>query len=85
MTDENKRNLLFFEASSMRELYDCMRNWQDANHKRMLSVSVQEDGGKFCCIALTNPTEVVICNQDGTRYVDVYRKGDHDCLFVRED
>lgn len=54
MPDENKRNLQFFEASSMRGLYDCMRNWQDANNKRLLSISIQKDDGKFCCIALTN-------------------------------
>lgn len=53
MPDENKRNLRFFEASSMRELYDCMRNWQDANQTRLLSISIQVDAGKFCCIALT--------------------------------
>ena len=72
MTDENKRNLRFFEASSMRELYDCMRNWQDANQTRLLSISIQEDGGKFCCIALTNPTEVVITSYERHDYAGVY-------------
>jgi len=65
MSDENKRNLQFFEACSMRELYDCMETWQVANQKRLLSVSIQEDRGKFCCIALTNPSEVVITSYDG--------------------
>ncbi len=60
MSDDNKQNLQFFEGSSMRELYDRMRAWQDENRKRFLSVSVQNDGGVFCCIAFTNPTEVVI-------------------------
>ena len=80
MSDENKRNLQFFEAGSMRELYDCMQAWQDANKKRFLSVSIQEDGGKFCCIALTNPSEVVITNSDGSRDEEVNRDG---CLHVR--
>jgi hypothetical protein len=71
MSDENKRNLQFFEARSMRELYDCMQAWQDANQKRLLSVSIQEDGGKFCCIALTNPTEVVITSSGGNHYANV--------------
>ena len=75
MSDENKRNLQFFEACSVRELYDCMQVWQDANQKRLLSVSVQEDGGKFCCIALTNPSEVVITNSSGNRYVEVTQSG----------
>ena len=75
MPDENKRNLRFFEASSMRELYDCMRNWQEANRTRLLSISIQEDAGKFCCIALTNPTEVVITDHSGTHSVMVDHNG----------
>ena len=65
MTEQNKRNLLFFEGSSMRELYDCMEEWQNTNQKRLLSVSIERDGGRFCCIALTNPTEVVITDLYG--------------------
>jgi hypothetical protein len=79
MPDENKRNLQFFEASSMRELYDCMRSWQEANQKRLLSISIQADAGKFCCIALTNPTEVVITSSDGERHA---RVNDNGCLWV---
>jgi hypothetical protein len=75
MTDENKRNLQYFEASSMRELYDCMQTWQKSNQKRFLSVSIQEDGGQFCCIALTNPSEVVITNSRGDRYAEVTDRG----------
>ncbi|HEY9766998.1 MAG TPA: hypothetical protein V6C71_00645 [Coleofasciculaceae cyanobacterium] len=37
-----------------------MENWQNENHKRFLSTDIQQDGDMFCCIALTNPTEVVI-------------------------
>lgn len=78
MSDENKRNLQYFEASSMRELYDCMQAWQEANQKRFLSVSVQEDRGKFCCIALTNPSEVVITNSNGSRYATIDSNGNLD-------
>lgn len=60
MSDDNKRNLQYFEALSMKELYDTMENWQVENKKRLLSVSIEKDAGKFCCIALTNPSEVVI-------------------------
>jgi len=69
--DQNKRNLHYFESSSMRGLYDSLENWQNANEKRFLSMSVQQDNGKFCCIALTNPTEVVITSQNGGRHVEV--------------
>ena len=62
MNDDNKRNLQYFEAPSMKGLYDAMDAWQDENRKRLLSVDIQRDGNKFCCIALTNPTEVVIMN-----------------------
>jgi hypothetical protein len=61
MADDNKRNLLYFEAASMRELYAAMEAWQQQNGKRLLSASVHRDNDLFCCIALTNPMEVVIC------------------------
>jgi hypothetical protein len=75
MSEQNKQNLLYFESSSMRGLYDCMENWQNTNHKRLLSISIQQDGGNFCCIALTNPTEVVITSSDGNRHADVSLAG----------
>ncbi len=62
MSDDNKYNLIYFEATSMRQLYDVMQEWQVANNKRLLSTNIQKDQRKFCCIALTNPTEVIICN-----------------------
>ena len=60
MVDNNKHNILYFESSTMRGLHETMESWQNANQKRFLSMSVQKDGSNFCCIALTNPTEVVI-------------------------
>jgi hypothetical protein len=60
MFDENKRNLQYFESSSMKGLFDLMDMWQVENKKRLLSVSIEKDGDKFCCISLTNPTEVII-------------------------
>ena len=60
MFDENKRNLQYFESSSMKDLFDLMEIWQIENGKRLLSVSIEKDGDKFCCISLTNPTEVII-------------------------
>jgi hypothetical protein len=72
MTDTNKHNLLYFERHSMRALYDSMEEWQQVNHQRLLSISIQQDGENYCCIALTNPTEVVITNKAGTDYVSVW-------------
>jgi hypothetical protein len=63
MSEQNKRNLLYFESSSKRGLYDSMENWQNTNHKRLLSIGIQQDDGKFCCIALTNPSEVFIVDR----------------------
>ncbi len=71
MSDNSKHNLLYFESSSVRELYDSMQDWQHATNKRLLSISVERDGDKFCCIALTNPSEVVITNRAGTEYAEV--------------
>lgn len=59
---DDRRNLHFFEAPSMRELYAALDAWQVENQKRFVSLSVERDGGGFCCIVLTSPTEVVIMN-----------------------
>lgn len=55
----------------MRDLYDTLENWQNANQKRFLSMSIEKDSSRFCCIALTNPTEVVITDEDGKCYATV--------------
>jgi hypothetical protein len=75
MLDMNKRNLLYFEGESMRALYDSMEEWQQSNQRRLLSVSIERDGDVYCCIALTNPTEVVITSADGQRHAKVSDKG----------
>jgi hypothetical protein len=58
--DDNKLNLQYFQAPSMNELFVQMQGWQAENRKRLQSVNVQRDGDLFCCIALTNPSEVII-------------------------
>lgn len=75
LSDMNKRNLVYFENPSMRGLYADMEEWQSANGRRLLSVSIQPDGGNFCCIALTNPTEVVITSASGRYHAEVSRNG----------
>ena len=62
MIDSNKFNLHYFESSSMRGLYVLMDEWQRNSEKRLLSTSIHKDGELFCCIALSNPTEVIICH-----------------------
>ena len=42
-----------------------MKDWQVKNKKRLLSTDIQQDGHLFTCIALTNPTEVVLCDSSG--------------------
>ncbi len=71
MPDTNKKNLLYFEADSMRGLYKYLEEWQQNNIKRLLSANIQKDNGKFCCIALSNPTEVIICDGIGTNTASV--------------
>ena len=76
MDSDNKRNLLYFEAPSMKELYSTIDNWQAEHRKRFASLHVERDGSNFCCIAMTNPTEVMIvdgymCDGDsGARVTD---------------
>ncbi len=66
MTKNNSQNLKFFESRSMHSLYESMHAWQEENQKRLLSLSVHKDEDKFCCIALTNPSEVIITGPDHT-------------------
>jgi hypothetical protein len=71
MSSNNKLNLKLFEANSMPELYECMLKWQNENQTRLLSINIQPDAGKFYCIGLTNPSEVVITSADGKRHADI--------------
>jgi hypothetical protein len=62
--------MLFFDSPSFRGLYAKMDEWQKTNRKRFQSLAIQKEGDAFCCIALANPSEVVIVNNYGTQ-VDV--------------
>jgi len=73
MSDDNSQNLLYFEAASMRTLYDTMETWQQEKQKRLLSLNVHRDGDLYCCIALTNPTEVVIVDRAGSDSAGLYQ------------
>ena len=66
MKADNKRNLQYFEAQSMQGLFDALEGWQIGHKKRFLSLDIQDDHGKFCCIALTNPSEVMIVDKNGS-------------------
>ena len=78
MADNNKHNILYFEGSSMRVLHNTMDEWQKENEKRFLSMSVNKDGETYCCIALTNPSEVVIVSgSDGWSHKDQAVVTDH--------
>ena len=79
----NKENLQYFEATSMKGLFNSMKDWQEKQQKRLLSTNIQQEGDMFSCIALTNPTEVVLCTEKGEPLdttEDVYRN----ILNVRE-
>jgi len=60
MNDNNKRNIYYFEAATMKGLFAAVDKWQSENLKRLQSLNVEKDDGVFCCIAVSNPTEVVI-------------------------
>jgi len=71
MSDANRRNLHYFQSRSMKGLYKVMQEWQRMNGKRLLSTSIQQDGGKFCCIALSNPSEEIVCHGKGVDQASV--------------
>ena len=62
----------------MRALYNAMEEWQRINSRRLLSVSIEKDAGNYCCIALTNPTEVVITSADGRKHAGIWSCWDDD-------
>ena len=62
--EQNKTNLVYFECPSMRALYDAMRSWQDTNQKGFLSISIEQDNGSFCCIAVIRTINLVRQMQD---------------------
>ena len=67
MKEDNIHNILYFENLSMKGLFDDMSSWQKENKKRFLSSSIQKDQYKYCCICLTNPSEVTIVGPNGNR------------------
>ena len=83
MSDDNKENLFFFIEPSMLALYQTLQRWQSTHKKRFLSLSIQREGDSVACLALTNPSEVVIVARDGANgsYQEVGRYGDK--LMVR--
>src|SRR6266516_380893 len=65
---QNQSNLIFFECSTMRELYDCLENWQNTNQKRFIYLNIQQEGGNLCCIALINPDDITRTSIQKTRF-----------------
>jgi len=66
MEYNNKRNLYYFKGETMKELHDELDDWQNENQKRFLSLNIQRENSKYCCIALSHPTEVVIVDGSTT-------------------
>ena len=65
MSSESHMNSEYCEAATMKELYVMIARWQEENKKRMLSLAVDKCRGGLCCLAVTNPMEVVIVTPPG--------------------
>ena len=71
-------NVLYFEGASMHGLYEALSTWERTDYTGMTrplkSISIQQDGDKFCCIALMDELvqPVVICSgaKEGQARVD---------------
>jgi hypothetical protein len=48
----------YFESSSMKELYKNLQTFQNSTPKHFLSLDIQIDQGKFCCILLADSHDV---------------------------
>ena len=77
--NNNKKNILWFTASSMKNLYVKMESWQKENKKRFLSFNIEKEDSNYACIALTNPSEVTIVNESPIS-VEVDNKVDVDVM-----
>lgn len=80
VSEDNKQETRYVGASSMSQLFTVMDTWQAANRKRFRSMNDQHDGDLFCCIALTNPAEVIIvagCYENGVDVRDYALKTHH--------
>jgi hypothetical protein len=75
MPSTNKHNIQYFESATMAGLHQELEMWQIEHKKRLLSTSIEKDGDIFCCIALTNPTEVTLYDPSGQVSVDVTDAG----------
>ncbi len=66
MNANNKRNIYYFEAATMKGLFAAIDKWQSEQLTRLQSLNVEKDNDVFCCIAVSNPTEVVIVDGGGS-------------------
>ena len=75
MTNATQRGFQYFESETMKDLYDQMTAWREKNKfEKFDSMTIQQDKKKFCCIAITAPTdpvEVVIRAGNCERYAQV--------------
>ncbi|HCG9620992.1 TPA: hypothetical protein N2940_004497 [Vibrio parahaemolyticus] len=74
MSENNTKNVIYFENKTMGGLYHDLDTWQNENKKRYLQLAIQHDNGKFCCICLTNPSEVTIVGPSGHK-AEVHSSG----------
>lgn len=62
----------YFEGTTMRELYDCLEDWQNTAQKNILSLSIQQENEKFCCILLADSQDIGLWQP--TQYEDSMAK-----------
>jgi hypothetical protein len=56
----------------MRELYDFLEDWKNTAQKNILSLSIQQENEKFCCILLADSQD--IGQWQPTQYEDAMAK-----------
>lgn len=57
MSETNPHQIQYFESTSMRELVNVMRLWQEKSGKTLIALNIQKEGTIFCCIALSAAKE----------------------------
>jgi len=67
--EKNFSNTHYFEAKTMKEMYNKVEIWQIQNEKRLQSLQCQrsfDHNENVCCIGITGPNEVLLCDTEGS-------------------
>jgi len=73
--ETKKLKSIYFESSSMKELYKIIQEWENENNNSLYSINIKKDNNLFCCIALIGNIEVIIVDKEKNNYLKISDSG----------